>query len=327
MTMTDSPPTSDAPSTNPPQTTESPTTNPTTMNPTTSESLLTTEPPSTITDDPIPTTSGGVPPRGSLANPGSSCKDISQESPSGEYWIQNSKTNNSPIQVYCDMDRICNDLTGGWTRVANLDMTDPSQQCPDGFSQVNRTTPPLRTCGRPGSPGCVSITFSIPEPTYTHVYGRVIGYQFGGAIAFTVGLTIITNYVTGVSITHGDPRQHIWSFAAARDEVTTTTTNICPCTRPELTHTRTVPTYVGEDYFCDTGSTDAVVGSTFYDMDPLWDGQGCGGTSTCCSFNDPPWFCKPLPQPTADDIDLRLCHTAGTAFADIPLEIIELYVR
>ena len=160
------------------------------------------------------------------------------------------------------MDRTCNGLTGRWTRVANIDMTDPSQQCPAGFRLVTRTTAPLRTCGRPGPPGCVSTTFVIPEPTYTHVCGRVIGYQFGGAIGFLFGTTIITFYVTGVSVTHGDPKQHIWSLAAARDEVTTTTTHICPCTCPELTHTRTVPAYVGEDYFCDTGSTAAVVGST-----------------------------------------------------------------
>ena len=212
-------------------------------------------------------------------------------------------------------------------RVANLDMTDSSQQCPNGFILISRTTAPLRTCGRPGSPGCVSTIFAIPEPTYTHVCGRVIGYQFGNAFAFSYAMTIITFYLNGVSITHGNPKQHIWSFAAARDEVTTTTTHICPCTRPELTHTSTVQRFVGEDYFCETGSMSNAAGSTFYNMDPLWDGQGCGGTSTCCSFNNPPWFCKQLPQPTTDNIELRLCHTASSTFADIPLEVIELYVR
>ena len=28
--------------------------------------------------------------------------------------------------------------------------------------------------------------------------------------------------------------------------------------------------------------------------DPLWDGEGCGGSSTCCSFNTPPYFCQHL---------------------------------
>ena len=63
-------------------------------------------------------------------------------------------------------------------RVANLDMTDPSQQCPDGFRLVNRTTVPLRTCGRPVNfIGCVSTTFPVHGIEYSHVCGRLLGYQ------------------------------------------------------------------------------------------------------------------------------------------------------
>ena len=40
--------------------------------------------------------------------------------------------------------------------------------------------------------------------------------------------------------------------------------------------------------------------------DPLWDGEGCGPTSTCCQFNTPPWFCATPPQPTTDDIELKI---------------------
>ncbi len=31
-------------------------------------------------------------------------------------------------------------------RVANLDMTDPNQNCPEGLRFIRRTEPPLRTC-------------------------------------------------------------------------------------------------------------------------------------------------------------------------------------
>ena len=137
-------------------------------------------------------------------NPASSCSDISQDSPSGEYWIQNNNTN-SPVQVYCDMtSRNCScNSTGGWTRIANLDMTDPSQQCPDGFRLVNRTTAPLRTCGRPA--GCVSTTFPVHGIEYSHVCGRLIGYQFGSPNAFDPyyvnrSLTIDDSYVDGISL-------------------------------------------------------------------------------------------------------------------------------
>ena len=112
---------------------------------------------------------------GTFFNPVSSCSDIPQDSPSGEYWIQ-TNNNNSPVQVYCDMTRTCCNTTGGWTRVANLDMTDPSQQCPESFRLVNRTTAPLRTCGRPGPAGCVSTTFPVLGIEYSQICGRVVGY-------------------------------------------------------------------------------------------------------------------------------------------------------
>ena len=53
-------------------------------------------------------------------NPVRSCKDVPQESVSGDYWIQADETS-SPVQVYCDTNRTscsCN-TTGGWMRVAN----------------------------------------------------------------------------------------------------------------------------------------------------------------------------------------------------------------
>ena len=58
--------------------------------------------------------------------------------------------------------------------------------------------------------------------------------------------------------------------------------------------------------------------------DPLWDGQGCGRTSTCCEFNNPPWFCKQLPQSTTNDIELRIC---GDEVASNLIEHVEIYIR
>ena len=271
-------------------------------------------------------------PRGTIEFPASSCGDIPQDSPSGEYWIQTNNPN-SPVQVYCDVTRTCCNTTGGWTRVANLDMTDPNQQCPDGFRLVNRTTAPQRTCGRPDNfTGCLSTTFPVHGIEYSQVCGRVIGYQDQTPDAFAPywgnsALTIDDSYVDGISLTHGQlPRQHIWTFAAAVDEFRAQNW-VCPCTRPDLTYTGAVPPFIGQDYFCETGSRNAVSLNIFYSDDPLWNGQGCGGTSTCCSFNNPPWFCKQLPQPTTDDIELRLCGDFNNMDEDTPIEIVEIYIK
>ncbi len=75
--------------------------------------------------------------------PAASCKELHEgypDAPSGYYWIGQS---GSPASVYCDMTRTCGDLTGGWMRVANIDMTNTSQQCPSGFTL---TSAPKRVC-------------------------------------------------------------------------------------------------------------------------------------------------------------------------------------
>ncbi|XP_064387384.1 uncharacterized protein LOC135335766 [Halichondria panicea] len=270
---------------------------------------------------------------GGVNNPASSCSDISQDRPSGEYWIATDSTS-SPVQVYCDMNRTscsCN-TAGGWMRVANLDMTDPNQNCPEGLQLATRTEPPLRTCGRVEGPvGCVSATYSTYGVKYSKVCGRIIAYQNSTPDAFhsyfsNRALSIDYVYVDGVSLTHGQsPRQHIWTFAGALDE-TRSNMHRCPCTRPDLNYTGVVPPFIGQDYFCETGSRE-VFSFIFYPDDPLWDGQGCGGTSTCCEFNNPPWFCKQLPQPTTDDIELRICGNVGIGNEDTPIELVEIYVR
>ena len=67
------------------------------------------------------------------------------------------------------------------------------------------------------------------------------------------------------------------------------------------------------------------VPETLYPEDPLWDGQGCGPSSTCCSFNTPPWFAKELPSPTTDDVEMRLLVPGYDGFT--PIETVELYVQ
>ena len=122
-------------------------------------------------------------------------------------------------------------------------------------------------------------------------------------------------------------RQHIWTFAAALDEVGATYPgNNCPCTNRNLSSSATPPPdFVGNDYFCDTGSADEFQ-HIFYGDDPLWDGAGCGPYNDCCDLNNPPWFRKQLPSFTIDNIEMRLCREK-LADEDTPVEIIEIYVR
>ena len=224
-------------------------------------------------------------------------------------------------------------LSQGYTRVAYLNMTDPSHQCPAGWETY---TTPKRTCGRNSNGGsCQSVFYPTNGVSYSRVCGRVIAYQYCTTDAFALynldpNNTIDDPYLDGISITHGNPKEHVWSFASAFGEINYGIHN-CPCTNtyPNIL----IPPFVGDDYFCETGTTNFLSGGCtlathFNSDDPLWDGEGCGPTSTCCEFNNPPWFCKTLPvsQPVTDDIEVRICADSASNFEDTPVELIELYV-
>ena len=177
----------------------------------------------------------------------------------------------------------------------------------------------------------MSTTFPLNGIKYFRVCGKIIGYQYYSIDVFDPyylhrSRTIDDQYVDGISLTHGQrPRKHIWTFAVAHDE-TRSSQWVCPCTKTNTPFTGVVPPFIGQDYFCETRSTYQVQ-NQFYYTDPFWDGSGCGPTSSCCGFNNPPWFCKQLPQPTTDDIEMRACtdeHTSNEYFA---LESIEIYIQ
>ena len=212
-------------------------------------------------------------------------------------------------------------------RVANFNMSDTNQHCPSGFRLI---TSPKRTCGTLGS-SCVSTTFPLNGVKYSKVCGKIIAYQYGSPDAFGSfnpyrSFTVDDRYVDGVSLTRGQtPRKHIWTFAAALDE-TVSNYKVCPCTKTDTLYTGRVPPFIGQDYFCDTGSRHSWQ-HKFYSADPLWDGSGCGSTSSCCGFNNPPWFCKQLPQPTTDDIEMRVCVNQAIGDEDVAIESVEIYVQ
>ena len=236
-------------------------------------------------------------------------------------------------RVVPTLNRPCGCGGPGWRRAAYLNMSDPTQTCPPAWELI---TTPRMSCSRPsnaGSYSCYSAMFPTQGFQYSQVCGRISAYQFGDTQAFILAtlnhtLTINDQYVDGVSLTYGNPRQHIWTFAASLDEAgRTNCESRCSCT--DSLHPNTALSFVGNDYFCETGVPPGQSWSirTFYADDPLWDGQGCGLTSTCCTFNNPPWFCKQLPQSTNADLEVRLCSAGATTFENTPIELIEIYVK
>ena len=210
----------------------------------------------------------------------------------------------------------------GWRRVAYLNMSDPSQQCPSVWREI---TTPHRVCGRRSS-GCVGVNYTTGSVQYDQVCGRIIGYQLGHPDCFnSASLSINTAYVDGVSVTRGSPRQHIWTFATGMDE--RDPTDSCPCVIGS-NDGNNIPSFVGQNYFCEAGVTvyPGLNGPFYSNGDPLWDGQGCGPTSSCCTFNSPPWFNVTLSPPTTDEIEVRICGSSYLS-EDSLIQLMELYVK
>ena len=257
-----------------------------------------------------------------------SCLQIHQVFPSATSGYYNiTLTNRNIATVYCDMEGINCDEEGGWTRVANLNMTEPGTTCPSGLTQTGYININHDVCGQPNpsSGGCDSTFFSTYSLNYTKICGKVRGYQFNSPDAFFVGIDIDSYYVDGVSITYGNnPRQHIWTYAAGLTETFIDSVH-CPCNNGSAAST---PSFVGNDYYCESGLNVAPWTSILYADDPLWDGKNCNGLeSTCCTNPNIPWFLKTLDETITDNIELRVCNDQSLPDEGTPLDIIEIYVK
>ncbi len=101
----------------------------------------------------------------------------------------------------------------------------------------------------------------------------------------------------------------IRSFASALYEEDPSYQTIwnCACTNTQNNWPHQLPSFIQNNYFCDTGNPGPGFSITdYYTTDPLWDGAGCGPNNACCQFNNPPLFKSTLPQATFEDIEMRL---------------------
>ena len=162
--------------------------------------------------------------------------DMGSMSPSGYYQFKN-------YTAYCNMGTLCGS-GGGWTRLAYLNMSDATQNCPSGFRLYEENN--ITACGRPvtSSGSCASVQFPSYGISYSQVCGRVTGYQYGLTDGVQSGNTNINSpYVDGVSITRGSPRKHVWTLMAGSSD----SDGVCPCSTASNVQ---VQSFIGNDYFC-----------------------------------------------------------------------------
>ena len=257
---------------------------------------------------------------------GLSCQDIYSNNPetgnkNGYYPINNNQW------TFCNMTAIaagyftfaCAGVGGEWKRIASFDIST-GDDCPTGWSKSSHNG--VSFCRSPSdNAGCYSTIFST-DISYTRVCGKARGYQLCSADGFN-GNNIIENYADGLSITHGTPRQHIWTYVIGLTDSGHYAGN-CPCAPNPGT---SPPSFVGSNYYCEAGAGNDFSYGTYYFSDPLWDGSGCSSSNTCCSNNNLPWFQYQLSEMTRDDIEVRICRDEPFDNEGILIDVLELYVQ
>ena len=187
-----------------------------------------------------------------LADKGGPCPSL-EEQMSALLQIRNNISD-----IVSELETIPQCGEGLWYQVAYLNMNDSTQVCPSNWAEIST---PVRTCGRPTSAvaSCPGVKFSSRSLQYSKVCGRVIGYQDGSPDAFAAGNSSSSPddiYVDGVSITHGMPRTHIWTFAVGGTDGRLGVQDVnCPCANPNASSNILPPSYVGDNYFCESGNS------------------------------------------------------------------------
>ena len=262
------------------------------------------------------------------SNPGKSCADIYQINKatrglSRDYWIN---TTTGIHQVYCDMEIECGGHKGGWMRIADYN-TSRGDNCPSGWNKI--TVNGIAMCRSPfDTPGCFPATFSVQHVGYNKICGRIKGYQKGIPNAFHIwssSPSLEHAYVDGISITVGNPRKHVWTYAVgASENHGGYGLGKCPCARHPG---QPSPSFVRDHYYCESGKSGIVNVSQYYTEDPLWDGADCILNNNCCANVNQPWFFRQLVISRKDDIEARLCCHQVFDIDAILVEQIQLYVQ
>ena len=199
------------------------------------------------------------------------------------------------IRCTGDMQLTCGGIKGGWIRIANIDTTQ-GDQCPSGWSKIMQPKPLCRGSG--DAAGCYSTNFINNKTEYNSICGKLRGYKLGSHSAFLVNSNSINAaYLDGVSITVGNPRKHVWSYAVGYTQLQNIKEVNCPCAKhPGVTP----PVFVGNHYYCESSSTGI--------SDPLWDGRGCPTGDDCCSTLGAPWFFRRFTEPEKGAVEVRICR-------------------
>ena len=232
------------------------------------------------------------------------------------------------INVSSDFISTCAGVGGGWRRIININIS-AGDDCPGEWRKATQSGVSFCRVASDDKYTCSSANFSTNGISYERVCGRARGYQKGQTFGFFIGrygnsaTSSDGYYISGLSVTRSNnPRQHIWSFVSGHTERSSSYGN-CPCASVALT---TPPSFVANNYYCESGTLYGSAYNRYFFNDTLWDGAGCIG-GTCCDDTIQPWFYRQLNQTTQDDIEARICSYGPFNKRSPLIDQLELYIQ
>ena len=174
-----------------------------------------------------------------------------------------------------------------------------------------------------GSTGCTGFSFPSKQ-SYSAVCGFVEGYNYGSPDGFgythSPAQTIDQAYVDGISITHGSPRQHLFTYASVWR------IKSCPCKGG-----RGPQAFVGHNYYCgdDVELASGRWQKRWFPDTIIWHAAtGCSDIDIACRDDARPWFSvETVCGSTSDNIEIRSCQDQAYKDEAIGIANLEIYVR
>ena len=231
----------------------------------------------------------------------------------------------TPEDVLEDLDHV----TPDWIKVVEFDLTK-GDNCPKPWRKILINGTAMCQSSHHGKPGCPSAVFSVNGIEYNKIRGMVRGYQKGSTDSFNsyryqrVGIN--GAYVDGVSITlASSPRKHVWTYASGLSSDGYYPDFNCPCA---VVPGPSPPSFVGENYYCDSGNQGSFEYDTYHTDNPLWDGTGCENVNdNCCADVDAPWFHREFTTTRVENLEVRICANQKFDFEGVLIDQLALYVQ